>query len=96
MADVALRPKARADVKEIAQYTLTTWGKAQARKYTRAIHQTMKQLARNPELGRRFEAVHKGVRVCPSGKHLIFYLTTDTGIDVVRVLHERRDAPSHL
>ena len=91
VAEVALRPRARADVKEIARYTWRTWGKAQARKYTRTIDQTMKQLATKPELGRRFDAVHEGLRVYPSGSHMIFYLTTSKGIDVVRVLHGRRD-----
>jgi toxin ParE1/3/4 len=91
MAEVALRPRARADLKEIARYSLKTWGKAQASKYTRAIHQTMKQLAKKPELGRRCDVVHEGLRVYPSGKHLVFYLTTSEGIDVIRVLHERRD-----
>ena len=91
MTEVTLRPKARADLKEIARHTWQTWGEVQAKKYTRAIDETMQQLAKRPQLGRRFDAVHTGIRIYPSGRHIIFYLSSNKGIDVVRVLHERRD-----
>jgi len=42
------------------------------------------------------DEVYEGLRVYPSGKHLIFYFATDKGTDIIRVLHERMDIPSHL
>jgi toxin ParE1/3/4 len=60
------------------------------------LNQTFGTLAENPELGRIYDEVYKGLRVYPSGRHLIFYFATTEEIDVVRVLHERMDIPSHL
>ncbi len=96
MPEIALRPKARADLDDIWDYTVEKWGYAQAEKYLRMLNQTFETLADNPELGRIYDEVHEGLRVYPSGRHLIFYFATDDGIDVVRVLHERMDIPSHL
>ncbi len=59
------------------------------------LNGTFEALAENPELERIYE-VYEGLRVYPSGRHLIFFLATNEGIDVVRVLHERMDIPSHL
>ena len=96
MGEVALRPRARADLDNIWEYTLRTWGQKQAERYLRALNDTFHALAEQPKLGRSYDEVHEGLRVYPSGKHLIFYFETKTGIDVVRVLHERMDVRSHL
>ena len=96
MADFALRPKARADLDSIWDYTVETWGRDQAKTYLRALNRTFKTLAKRPELGRIYNEVYEGLRVYPSGKHLIFYFASDRGVDIVRVLHERMDIPAHL
>ncbi len=96
MPKYALRPRARKDLDGIWDYTVVTWGRRQAKTYLRALNRAFKTLAKNPELGRRYDEVYGGLRVYPSGKHLIFYFATDQGIDIVRVLHERMDIPTHL
>ncbi len=96
MSEFVLRPKARDDLDGIWDYTLETWGRAQAKTYLRALSRTFKTLAGKPELGRIRDDVYRGLRVYPSGKHLIFYFATDKGIDIVRVLHERMDTAAHL
>ena len=96
MPDFALRPKARADLDGIWDYTVQTWGRDQAKTYLRALNRAFKTLARKPELGRLYDEVYAGLRIYPSGKHLIFYFVTDKDIDIVRVLHERMDIPAHL
>ena len=72
MAEVRLRPRARADIDAIWDYTITTWGVQQARYYV------------------------NGLRVYPSGKHLVFYLVMENGIDVVLILHGSMDVRRHL
>lgn len=62
-----------------------TRGSGQAEKYLRMLNQPFETLAHNPELGRIYDEVYSSLRVYPSG-----------GIDVVRLLHERMDIPSHL
>lgn len=96
MAEVALRPKARFDLASIWDHTVETWGHEQAEQYLRALNQAFEVLAGKPQLGRLYDEVHEGLRVYPSGRHLIFFFATEDGIDVVRVLHERMDIPSHL
>lgn len=96
MPEVALRPKARADLDDIWNYTVETWGYNHAEKYLRALNRAFELLAEKPDIGRIYDEVHEGLRVYPSGRHLIFYFATDNGIDVVRVLHERMDISSHL
>jgi toxin ParE1/3/4 len=96
VAEVALRPKARSDLNSIWDHTVETWGHERAEQYLRALNQAFETLAGKPRLGRLYDEVHEGLRVYPSGRHLIFFFATEDGIDVVRVLHERMDIPSHL
>ncbi len=96
MPEYRLRPKARADLDGIWDYTYTTWGAKQARHYLTDLKRTCAKLACNPHLGKLRTDAYEGLRVYPAGKHLVFYLAIDVGIDVVRVLHERMDAQSHL
>ena len=96
MAEFSLRPKAIADLGEIWDYTVETWGEEQAERYLRLIDQSFHKVAANPGLGRPCDAIRKGYREYGVGRHLIFYRATDSGIDVVRVLHERMDVDRHL
>ena len=96
MAEFRLRPKARSDIDAIWDYTVQTWGVQQARSYIAGLRDVCTQLADNPELGKCRDELHKGLRVYPSGKHVVFYITMDKGIDVVRILHGSMDTRRHL
>jgi toxin ParE1/3/4 len=96
VADFALRPKARTDLDRIWDQTVETWGRDQAKTYLRALNRAFKALSKKPDLGRIYDDLYEGLRVCPSGKHLIFYFAADKGIDIVRFLHERMDIRSYL
>ena len=96
MGEVSLRPKARSDLGSIWDYTVEAWGEEQAERYLRALNQAFETLAERPRLGRLYDEVREGLRVYPSGRHLIFFFVTEGGIDVARVLHERMDVPSRL
>ncbi len=47
-------------------------------------------IAENPKMGRRRDELERGLRSIPLGHYVIFYAVAD-GIDVLRVLHNRRD-----
>jgi len=96
VAEFRLRPKARSDIDAIWDYTVKTWGIQQARSYIAGLRDVCTELADNPELGKRRDELHKGLRVYPSGKHVVFYLAVDKGIDVVRILHGSMDTRSYL
>lgn len=96
MPEYRLRPKARADIEDIWNYTCRTWSVQQARHYVCGLRDVCIDLAENPGIGKIRDELYRGLRVYPSGKHLIFYLTVENGIDVVRILHERMDSKQHL
>jgi len=51
MAEFSLRPKAIADLEEIWDYTVETWGEEQAERYVRLINDSFRQPADNPSIG---------------------------------------------
>ena len=91
-----VRPEAEKDLKGIGRYTRRAWGREQARKYLRALHQKMLRLATNPNLGVMRDDVGEGYRSAPVGHHQVFYRTTGDDIVVVRVLHESMDVQHHV
>ena len=91
-----VRPEAERDLKEIGRYTQRAWGREQARKYLRALHQVMQRLAANPHLGGPRDDVGEGYRSATVGHHLVFYRGVADDIVVVRVLHESMDVQRHL
>ena len=62
----------------------------------RLIDRSFRELAKNPALGRPCDFIREGYRKHLAGRHVIFYRTMDTGVDVVRVLHQRMDFDRHL
>ena len=53
-------------------------------------------LARNPGIGRRREDLLPMLRSFPVGSYVIFYRSSPTGIEVIRVLHGARDIQSEF
>jgi toxin ParE1/3/4 len=96
MAEFFLRPKAIADLEEIWDYTVGTWGEEQAESYLRLINQSFRNIVDNPSIGRSCDVIRKGYRKRGVGRHVIFYRTVDGDVDVVRILHERMDVMRHL
>lgn len=91
-----VRPAAENDLKDIGRHTRQAWGREQARRYLRALHEKMQSLAANPNLGVVRDDVAEGYRSARVGHHHIFYRTDRDDIVVVRVLHESMDVQRHL
>ena len=51
------------------------------------------QLASEPQMGRSRQEFASGLRSYRVGNYLIFYFTTEAGIEVARVLHGACDLP---
>jgi toxin ParE1/3/4 len=81
--------RAEADLLNIGDYTLRTWGKAQAARYLRELEVCCQTLADNPELGRLCEGVRPGLHRLEHGKHVVFYRQERGDILVSRILHQR-------
>jgi toxin ParE1/3/4 len=80
--------RAEADLLSIGDYTLRTWGKAQAARYIGELEVFCQNLADNPALGRSCDDVRPGLRRMEHGKHVVFYRQEVTGILVSRILHQ--------
>jgi toxin ParE1/3/4 len=92
-----LSPPARADLDAIWDYSAETWGDEQAERYVRDIRAACGALASGHKKGRSAEDIRGGYRKLSVGSHLLFYRTTDEGvIDVIRILHQHMDLPSHF
>ena len=87
-----LTKPARLDFRDILSYTSQTWGEWQLVAYKSKIDAALSAIAQNPYIGR---TKHK-LLVYPVGKHLIYYRIEAATVYVVRILHERMDAPHHL
>jgi toxin ParE1/3/4 len=80
--------RAEADLLSIGDYTLHTWGKAQAARYIGELEVCCQTLADNPALGRPSDQVRPGLRRLERGKHVVFYRKVRGGILVSRILHQ--------
>ncbi len=90
MARVVVRPQADDDLLEIAAY-IARDDLAAAERLIDAIDSKFQLLANSPGLGRRRVELAPGLRSLPFGNYVVFYRPLADGIEVVRVLHAKRD-----
>jgi toxin ParE1/3/4 len=86
------RTPASSDLRQIANQTRQRWDADQAARYVDRLRGDIKSLA---EFALRFpllEDTRLSLRKMPSGHHLVFYLVTETEVEIVRVLHEGMEA----
>ena len=97
MRTFTLTNMAKADLKEIGQYTKTRWGREQRDLYLKMLDVSFQQLADNPLKGKDCSEIRIGYRKLNVGSHVIFYRQTlsDT-IEIVRVLHGYMDIETRL
>ncbi|NDY96767.1 type II toxin-antitoxin system RelE/ParE family toxin [Wenzhouxiangella limi] len=96
MPDFRLSPAARNDLNGIFDYTAQRWGLEQAVQYTQALEKACASLAEAPGTAQDCSHIRPGYLRGPSGRHFIYFRTEDYGIAVIRILHQRMDAPRHL
>ncbi len=96
MFGLRFSPAAQADLDAIFDYTAETWGLERAEDYVRLIQAACEALARSPGQAQDCGDIRAGYRRGPAGRHHIYFRIEDYGIAVVRILHQRMDAPRHL
>ena len=96
MAEFRLSPAAQADLEGIFDFTSATWGFAQAIEYSKAIEDMLIALLANPASAPSCAHIRVGYRRAFTGRHFIYFRTEEYGIAVIRILHHRMDATSHL
>jgi len=96
MACYLLSESAQDDIISIRNYTMDTWGKAQAGKYLSQLEQRLEWLAKNPALGKKRDEVRNGYISFPEGRHVIFYRIAQRGIEVMGIIHQSEDIDIHF
>lgn len=96
MAEYRLSPRARSDLDELFDYTVAEWGLPQALRYADLIETACANLAEAPLQGRGCAEIRPGYRRHNVEKHVIYFLVTQYGIAVIRILHRRMDAVRHI
>ena len=98
---VAIRPQAELDLIQHAVF-LGQDNPVVAQKFLEAAQQVFAKLAQMPGLGRlrEFEdprlAGLRSYLITHFENYIVFYLLTDAGIEVIRVLHGAQDIEEHL
>ena len=93
---VVLSPEARADLRSISAFTRKQWGAAQRRAYSQRLRDAFDQLAQFPGLGEMRPEYGPAIRGLTVGQHVVFYVVVTDALNIVRVLHVRRDADAEL
>ena len=96
MSTYRLTPAARRDLSRIWDYSEERWGLQQAEVYLRDLQTCLERLADDPRRGHPRDEVRPGYRSRAVGSHVVFYVISDGGVDVIRVLHQRMDPDRHL
>jgi toxin ParE1/3/4 len=88
--------RAEADLLSIGDYTLRTWGKAEAARYVGELEVCCQTLSDNPASGRLCDEIRPGLRRLEHDKHVVFYRQERAGILVSRILHQRMLPDRHI
>ena len=91
-----IREEAYLDLEKIWTYTLETWSLRQADKYYNDIIEAIEFLCEEPGTGKSAEHLRKGYQSFKINSHLIFYVTSEFELDVIRILHSQMDIPNRL
>ena len=97
MAKYKLTNKAVEDLAEIWEYTFEEWSEQQADNYYEMLISNCKEIASNPNLGKAYDGVTKGLIGTRVNRHVIFYRKTDEDyIEIIRILHGRMDLKKRI
>ena len=84
--------KAVADLSIIWEYTFEVWSEKQADKYYDELISNCKEIAKNPDLGKKYKGISKQLLGIKANRHIIFYRTLNKDyVEITRILHERMD-----
>ena len=89
-------PLARQDLEEIWLYSFHHWSHAQADRYISDILTACDGLAAGEIIGLAASEIRPGYWKYFSGSHSIYYKISGPQLDIIRILHQSRDADAVL
>jgi len=91
-----LLPEAENDLESIWQYSAKNWGVDQAHAYLDGLVDIFEILSENPLMCRERTEFTPPVYIHHHARHLVVFILSEAGIDIVRVLHESIDVDAQL
>lgn len=88
--------RAEIDLSLMYEYGIETFGLKQAQIYLTGMHSLFQILAKNASLGRDASEFVLSLKRFSYRSHTIFYLASDIGILIVRVLNQSMDYEKNL
>ena len=86
-----IHPLAEQDIADIWVDGADRWGVDQADRYFDGMVNLFDLLSEQPEIARLRNELSPPVRIHPYGSHVVVFETVETGIAIIRVLHNRRN-----
>ena len=96
MARYVLSAKADEDLDDIADYSLEIWGETLTQKYLIELIDCLEKIAETPDIGRDASEFSPNLKRFNYKAHSVFFMSTDTGILIVRILGQKQDFNRHL
>ena len=96
MSRPILSPAAQADINDIWDYTADNWSIEQADRYVLQIREACASMSSDGREGRSMTDVRQGYLKLTIGSHFIIFRLVDDVVEIIRILHQRIDIPSHL
>jgi toxin ParE1/3/4 len=87
---------ARRDIADIFDYTLSTWGRDQANLYLDGLRAVIEGLQHTRSSWKPMPTWKLTGHRVKFRHHYVFFVVTEDGLTIARVLHERRDTLRHL
>jgi toxin ParE1/3/4 len=84
-------PEAEQDLFDISGYLTVEASARTAEKYLRAINRASERVRTRPLSGRARDELISGLRSVLVHPYVVFYRTAEFSVEIVRVLHQRRD-----
>lgn len=91
MNQASLRPLAEQDLDNIWLYSFQNWGEVQADSHFDHLSKAIELPGKTPLMCRERRGFTPPVHIHHHPSHLIIYVATEGGMDVVRVVHESMD-----
>ena len=96
MRRLEFTPRARRDIEDIWNHSLERFGFEKAESYLRDLQRAAETVAEDPRRGRACDDIRVGYRKFSVGAHVLFFRASESGIVIVRILHQRMDFERHL
>ena len=80
----------------VEPHTRQQWGAKQANRHLDILTTAFAELAATPKIDPACDHINAGYSRRNSERHMIYFQITTYGIAVVRILHDRMDAPRYL